>query len=37
MNGKNDTTAFLPLNTKIGGPVKGAKDKKKYLFNYGTS
>ena len=27
MNGKNDPTKFLPLNTKIGGPVKCVKDK----------
>ena len=26
--GKNNTTTFLPLNTKIGGPVKYVKDKK---------
>ena len=25
--GENGTTTFLPLNTKIGGPVKYAKDK----------
>ena len=28
MKGKNDPTAFLPLNTKIDGPVKCVKDKK---------
>ena len=27
MKGKNDPTTFLPLNTKICGPVKCAKDK----------
>ena len=27
MNIKNDTTTFLPLNTKIGGPVKCVKYK----------
>ena len=27
MNSKNDPTTFLPLNTKIGGPVKYVKDK----------
>ena len=27
MNGKNDPTTFLPLNAKIGGPVKSIKDK----------
>ena len=26
MKGKNDTTTFLPLNTKIGGPIKSVKD-----------
>ena len=28
MKDKNDPTIFLPLNTKIGGPVKCVKDKK---------
>ena len=27
IEGKNDTTTFLRLNTKIGGPIKYAKDK----------
>ena len=27
MKGKNDPNAFLPLNTKISGPVKCVKDK----------
>ena len=27
MKGKNDPTAFLPLNTKIGGPIKSVKGK----------
>ena len=32
MKGKNDTTIFLLLNTKIGGPVKCVKDKENICF-----
>ena len=28
MKGENDITAFLPMNTKIGGPIRYAKHKK---------
>ena len=29
MKGKNDPTTFLPLKSKIGGPVRYAKDREK--------
>ena len=31
LKGKNDPTTFLPLNRKIGGPVKCVKDRKVFV------
>ena len=37
MKGKNDSTTYLPLKSKIGGPFWYGKDGKKHLFDYGSS